>query len=82
MTRAIPVIVEKSPGGLNGWAIQVGPHRERVTSPGSAWPVQRAVDLMADARASVTERFRAGRLLASELRRRARVEVTAEVARG
>lgn len=77
MTRAIPVIVEKSPSGLNGYYVQVGTATEWMRAVSPALPIERALGLLTGA--SLTERFRVGMLLAAELRRVTRACVTAEV---
>lgn len=78
MTRAIPVTVERSPGGLRGWSLAVGPaalftFAAEVTV--LAWVTAR----LAERGASVEERWRVVRLVAAELKRMRRVEVLAEV---
>ena len=78
-TRAVPVVVERSPGGGGGISLRVGA-REKFTFGNEfvalGWVAGRRRERGADQ----AERKRVLVLLAKELGRKLRAEVTAEVA--
>jgi len=74
-TRGIPLVVERSPGGLNGWNITAGP-RKRFLVGGEDLALEEAMRMVAP---GLEERIRVVELIRSELRRRLRVEVVVEV---
>jgi len=79
MSRAVPVVMEKSPGGGHGWMLSVGLVRDfKFCAPLDAmgW-VSRMLGQLG---ATEGERFQVCQLLASELERKRRAEVTAEIA--
>ncbi len=78
MTRAISVVVERSPGGGSGWSLRVG-GADRFLF-GSAFVALGWVrQHMERIGATQEERARVLRLLVRELDRQRRAEVTAEV---
>ncbi len=80
-TRAVSVVVEKSPGGLNGWWIRVGSFgRWLAGTPIEAMETAR-LQMMVEGIAA-PERRRVLGLLIRELDRKRCATVTAEVARG
>ncbi len=79
-TRAVPVVVERSPGGGGGFRLSVASNAEfRFCSEFSA--VSWVRDQLAEMGANQMERGRVLRLILAELRRTKRAEVTAEVSR-
>lgn len=77
-TRAVPVILERSPGGAHGWTIEVDGQGQFkcCTATHALGLAMRSLGLLG---AGHEERRRVSRLLASELDRKRRAEVTAEV---
>lgn len=76
MTRAVSVVVERSPGGLRGWFVKVGNERKWAAGGSEDRAITVAMIMLG---ADVAERVRMSSLIRSELRRMRRVEVTAEV---
>lgn len=81
MTRAITVVVERSPGGGSGFRLSVaGVPEFRFCTEASA--LVRVRDQLVDLGADEAERGRVLRLLLGEIRRQRRAECVAEVPRG
>ena len=79
VTRAVPVVVERSPGGGRGWWMQFGDTRH-FAMPCTEFRALEWVRARLEASgAERTERGRVLRLLIRELDRKAKAEVTAEV---
>jgi hypothetical protein len=76
-TRAVSVVVERSPGGLRGWFVKVGQERKWASGGSEDRAITVAMILLG---ADIVERERVSTLIRSELRRKRRAEVTAEVA--
>lgn len=78
-TRAVPVVVERSPGGGGNWWTQVGQGPGRLVH-GSAFIALNGVrEELERLGATAHERGRALDLIIRELKVRRRVEVTAEI---
>ncbi len=78
-TRAIPVVVERSPGGASGWWIKVG-ERTGIYLSCSEWTaLGKLREELIAVQMDRGERGRVERLVLRELDRKRSAEVTAEV---
>ena len=78
MTRAVPVVVERSPGKGGGWFTRIG-ERGRFLFGTSVEAVGWTIIGLGRQGATAEEMARVARLLGSELQRMRRAEITAEV---
>ena len=79
MTRAIPVVVERSPGGGSAYHIQVNGRAKFIARTTQETALEFAALRLGLLGAGPEERARVVGLLAAELGRLRRAEVTAEV---
>lgn len=79
MTRAVVVAIEKAPGGLFGWNVEVGAAKEFRFLKAPIEAVALADAGMKRAGVAREERTRVVALLYREINHRTRAEVTAEV---
>jgi predicted secreted protein len=80
MTRAVYVIVERSPGGGMGWSMQVGAVHHFAMPCTEFRALDWTREQLVAQGAERSERGRVIRLLIRELDRKARAETVAEVA--
>ncbi len=78
-TRAIPVVVERSPGGASGWWIKVGERAGIYMSCSELTALGKLREEMIALHMGREERMRVERLVLRELDRKRSAEVTAEV---
>lgn len=79
MTRAVSVVIERSPGGGRGYLMQVGKAQGFRMACSEFRALTWVRDRLVEQGAEQSERGRVVRLVAAELKRKARAEVTAEV---
>jgi hypothetical protein len=81
MTRAVSVIVERSPGGGMGWSMQVGAVRHFAMPCTEFRALDWTREQLVAQGAERSERGRVIRLLIRELDRKKRAETVAEVSK-